>query len=505
MISIYEMLETSACKYPDKKAFIEKERAVSFSEMESFSSCLAGHLKAFGIEPGQRVGIFSPKCLEEIVVLFAIMKIGAVIVHINPGFKEKHLSHVIKDCEIRTFFIHSQKSEIFERAKLPDEYFNLLIRMSSDMSFSVKEKGEERRLLLFAKNCEAGSKPSEESDLAAIIYSSGSTGMPKGIKVTNRIFSDSTIISTNVLKNTFEDRLLSLTPFSFDGALSQLFTAIYKGCSIVLQESVLPTDVVRTMLSNKITGIHAVPSFWRMMLQKHSPFPQYTYPDLRYVSIIGEVFPSTELMKLKEILATTDFYMMYGITEAFRSTCLPPEDFHRKANSVGKPLPGVTISIINESGEKCQSGEIGEIVHEGVFVSPGYWNNPSKTTKVFRDGKVFTGDRGRMDDEEYLYFAGRNDMMIKIMGYRACPEEIEECLRSITGVAEAVVVPTLDNGIVSGIKAVVVPGSSAQLTERQVQMHCRKHLPHYMVPTNIEFKEEITRTGTFKIDRSALT
>ena len=343
-----------------------------------------------------------------------------------------------------------------------------------------------------------------ENNIAAIIYTSGSTGMPKGVVVTHKIFRDSTEISAKILENNFEDRLISTTPFSFDGALSQLFTAFLVGGTIVQQPSSFPKDIVKTLIDEKITGFHAVPSLWNILLQKHSPLSRYEYPHLRYISIIGESFPHKYLDAIKSILKNTKIYLMYGTTEAFRSTYLPPNDLAKKPTSVGIPFPGVTISIINKQNSICRPNEVGEIVHSGVFISPGYWNKPDKSANVFKEGGVHTGDLGKLDDEGYLYFIGREDGMIKSQGFRVSPEEIENCLYQIEEVKEAAVIgiPMEDGG--KRIKAVIACKGNKKITEKDIIRHCRHLLPHYMVPEIVEFRQSFPRTVNNKINKMEL-
>jgi amino acid adenylation domain-containing protein len=506
MIFIHEMLAEAAEKYTHKKAFINNQKYFTFSEIDESSTRVARFLKLHGIKKGERIGIFSVKNIQEIIALFAIIKLGCVFVHLNPHFKEDQLLHIISDCNIRNLFIHESKVKVFTRTGLDRNSFHLIISLSSSSSLEPRYNNIYYLDRIIKESSPLSEVHSEinENDPASIIYTSGSTGKPKGIIVTHRIFHDATVISAEVLENNSDDRLISVTPFSFDGALSQLFTSIYTGGTLVLQESVFPKDIVNTMLKEKITGFHAVPSFWRMLLQRHSPLEKYDYPYLRYVSIIGEVFPRDDLMKLKSILVHTKFYMMYGITEAFRSTFLHPEDFDHKYPSAGKPFPGVEIKIINDQGKECKPGEVGEIVHKGVFVSPGYWNNPEKTSEVFKDGMVYTGDLGKMDEAGYLYFSGRKDVMFKSMGYRISPEEIEGCLCGIQGVTEAAVCNVSDKENGNHIKAFIVCEKNALITEKDIINHCKAKLPYYMVPAILEFRSSISKTGTFKINRSQL-
>lgn len=504
MVLIHEMLERASKDYPLKDAFVHRNKRYTFFDINEASTKTAAFLRSKGVMRGDRIGIFSSKNIEEIIAIFAIIKLGCVFVHINPHFKEDQLSHIINDCDINALFIHSSKAGILSKAGLIYGKPNLIISMTAEIKLSGVEVCYLDEIL---ENVQAQDKITgkiNESDTAAIIYTSGSTGKPKGITVTHKIFYDSTVISARVLENNSNDRLISITPFSFDGSLSQLFTSIYVGATLVLQESNFPKDVVDTMLNEKITGFHAVPSFWKMLLQKHSPFEKHRYPHLRYVSIIGEAFPMDELMRLRRILKDTKFFMMYGITEAFRSTYLHPDDFDKKIPSVGKPFPGVEILIVDEEGNPSKNGEIGEIVHKGVFVSPGYWNDPDRTKKVFKDGVLYTGDLGKFDDEGYLYFVGRKDGMIKSMGYRISPEEIEECLCKIEGVNEAAVTSINDAQMNSRIKAIIVSENGIKISNKSIIDYCKTRLPYYMVPEEIEFTNEIPKTGTFKINRSQL-
>jgi len=493
--------------YPHKEAVVCGHRRLSYEDMEEASARLAYFLISLGVSRGDRIGIFSNKSIEEIIAIFAVLKTGGIFVHINPQYRESQLSHVISDCNLKILFIDNIKAKILEKAYTEKVPVDIIISLSPEINLSWRSFKKIYYLDDILKESTPDKIPCSnpgENDTASIIYTSGSTGMPKGIIVTHSIFYDSTVASVSVLENNFNDRLISVTPFSFDGALSQLFTSFFSGATLVLQQSNLPGDIVRTLLSESITGFHAVPSLWIMLLQKYSPFAKHSYPNLRYISTIGEVFPENYLIKLKHILKETKFYMMYGTTEAFRSTYLPPEDFERKRPSVGRPFPGVEILIVDEEGNICGPGETGEIVHRGRFVSPGYWNNREKTVGTFKGNAVYTGDSGKVDDEGYLYFLGRKDGMIKTSGYRVSPEEIEECIYQIEDIKEVVVTGIPDKETGSKIKAVAVCTNGTVLAPVDIINHCKDRLPYYMVPRIVEFREKLPRTATNKINRSAV-
>lgn len=506
MALIQEVLARASRDTPEGEALVCGERRLSFADVDEASSRLAVFLKSNGVASGDRVGIFSHKCIEEVIALFAIAKAGGVFVPINPHFLEGQLAHVVADCGLSTLFASNFKAEVINRAYPERSPLARIISFSREIRLHGGTAAALSHLGTILAETPAAPLPAPAFDdaVAAVIYTSGSTGMPKGVIVTHKILHDSTTASAVVLENRPDDRLISVSPFAFDGALSQLFTAFHAGGTLVLQPSTFPADIAGTLRDERITGFHGVPSLWMTLLSRHSPFPGRAYPELRYISIIGERFPEKPLRELRRILPEAAFYMMYGTTEAFRSTWLPPDEFETRMGSCGIPFPGVEISIVGGDDSPLPPGEKGEIVHRGAFVSPGYWNDPDATARTFRGGALHTGDLGRLDGDGYLYFAGRMDGMIKAHGFRASPEEIEDCLLGIDGIREAAV-----TGIAGGksgdlIKAVLSADEPSAFSEKEIREHCRKRLPYYMIPQVIEIRAELPRTASQKVDRSNL-
>lgn len=493
---VHNYLEKASELFDKPDAFIDGSAKYTFQEIFDKSEVVASYLHEQGIRKGERIGIFSNKCIEEIIIIFAALQLGVVFVHINPFFKEEHLKHVVDDCNIKLLFLQKSKIKIVEKAFIKGKPIEKIVCFTHSDDSPLCIQAVLSEILKNDKNQGYKYEEVNGDDIASIIYTSGSTGMPKGITITHQIFKDATEISSQILRNTPDDQIISATPFSFDGALSQLFTAVYSGATLVLLHSNLPKDIVNALIENRISGFHAMPSFWRMLLHKHSVFTINEYPHLRYVSIIGEAFPKSELMKLRQILKHTQFYMMYGTTEAFRSAYLPPEHFDEKYPSVGIPLPGVTIKIIDDDGNECKVGEIGQIVHSGKFVSPGYWNNQKKTKEVFKSGHLYTNDLGKLDEDGYLYFVGRKDNMIKANGFRISPSEVESSIFKLSGVKDVVVF-----GQDNKINACISMESGYTISEQQIIVHCRKELPHYMAINNIIFVDEIEKTGNYKNKR----
>jgi amino acid adenylation domain-containing protein len=506
MLPVHELLRRSATDAPDNEAVVCGDSRASFSAVDEAATGLAAFLASRGIGRGDRVGIFATKSVEEIIAIYGILRAGAALVHINPQYRDVHLRHVIADCGIKTLVLDATRARIFASACGDVGFSGLIVSLSDELKLDGKRFSDVTRLrdIVGSPRQQFRAVDVGPDDLAAIIYTSGSTGMPKGIMVTHRIFHDATVTSAEVLGNGPADRIISVTPFSFDGALSQLFTATLVGGTLVQQRSNFPKDIVDTMLKERISGFHAVPSLWGVLLQERSPFPRYRYPHLRYVSIIGEVLPAKHLAILRRLLATTQFYLMYGTTEAFRSTYLPPTDLDRKPGSAGIPFPGVALKVVDDAGNQCSPGETGMIVHSGAFVSPGYWNDPERTSATFVNGWLHTGDQGRVDEEGYLYYVGRRDGLIKAQGFRVSPEEVETCIHQMDAVAEAAVIGVPANEIGTAVKAVVVLQGGANATAKDVISHCRQELPHYMVPSIVEFRPGLPKTNGHKINRAAL-
>jgi amino acid adenylation domain-containing protein len=505
MLPMYDLLLKSAKDNPGKAGFICRNKSYTFGDIEAAASGVARFLLSQGVAAGERIAILATKCIEEVIAIFAIMKIGGIFVDLNPHLKADQLALIISDCGARTLFATDSRMPIVKRSELAGAPLKRIVNLTPGSCFKRHPHHHCLEEILNARGTTGQSIiPIMENDPAAIIYTSGSTGHPKGIIVTHRILYDAARTSVQVLENNGNDRLISATPFCFDGALSQLFSVVYTGATLVLQDSGFPKDIVETMRSHSISGFHAVPSFWRMMLEKHSPLALYDYPHLRYLSIIGEPCPHALIDNLQAVLKHTRLFLMYGITEAFRSTVLYPDDLATKFPSIGKPLPGVQIQIVDEQDHPCGPGKIGEIVHSGAFVSPGYWNDPLRTARTFKKGALYTGDLGKYDMDGYLYFVGRKDSMFKSNGFQVYPEDIEACLLKMAGVHEAAVMTAASPDADHRIEAVLVCQNGSALTEKDVLRHCKQCLPYYMVPHSVRFAARIPKTSNFKIDRTQL-
>jgi acyl-CoA ligase (AMP-forming) (exosortase A-associated) len=355
-----------------------------------------------------------------------------------------------------------------------------------------------------------------DKDLAAILYTSGSTGKPKGVMLSHaNIVAGSSIVST-YLEITQNERILAVLPFSFDAGLNQLMTAFHQGGTIVLINFVFAREIVQALLKERITGLAGVPTVWSLLAQPNSTLQKQPLPDLRYITNTGGAMPQTVLGVLRKALPTTQIFLMYGLTEAFRSTYLPPEELDRRPTSMGKAIPNTEIIVVNEHGERCKPGEVGELVHRGPTVSMGYWGRPEDTSKALRPNPLrvaqlsdfekvcYSGDLVKMDEEGFLYFMGRRDAMIKSSGFRISPTEVEEVLFRTGKIRGAAVIGIPDETLGQTIKAFVVPSDGEPLDTSALLAYCGENMPRYMVPKAFEVLNELPKTSSGKVDYPAL-
>jgi len=318
------------------------------------------------------------------------------------------------------------------------------------------------------------------------------------------------------LGNHGEDVLLAALPLSFDAGFSQLTTAFHAGAAVVLLNYLLPKDVVNAVVEHRVTGLTAVPPLWMQLTQVR--WPETVAAHLRYFANTGGRMPLQTLTALRRLLPGAKPYLMYGLTEAFRATYLPPEEVDRRPDSIGKAIPNSEILVLRADGSDCDVDEPGELVQRGALVAQGYWNDPEKTAERFRplpgrdpglmlaEIAVFSGDTVRRDAEGYLYFIGRHDEMIKSSGYRISPTEVEEVLHASGLIGECAAFgvphPSLGEAVVAVVTARehhVAPALAS------LQATCREKLPAYMVPTAIEVTTApLPRNANGKIDRKSI-
>jgi acyl-CoA ligase (AMP-forming) (exosortase A-associated) len=353
-----------------------------------------------------------------------------------------------------------------------------------------------------------------DADMAAILYTSGSTGKPKGVVLSHRNMVAGANSVASYLENTPQDRLLAVLPLSFDYGLSQLTTAFSVGATAVLINHLFAQDILKAVVAEKITGLAAVPPLWIQV----APLAWPADCTLRYLTNSGGAMQRPTLDALRRALPKAQPFLMYGLTEAFRSTFLPPSELERRPDSMGRAIPNAEVMVLRPDGSECEPGEAGELVHRGALVSLGYWNDAAKTAERFKpfqsvhkglvltEMAVWSGDTVRKDEQGFLYFISRNDEMIKTSGYRVSPSEVEEVVYARDGVAEAAAIglqhPTLGQAIV----VVAHARDGVDMSAEGLMAACKPHLPAYMLPARIIMSPtSLPRNPNGKIDRKLLS
>ena len=356
-----------------------------------------------------------------------------------------------------------------------------------------------------------------DTDMVAILYTSGSTGRPKGVVLSHRNMVAGAKSVASYLQNGPQDTLLAALPLSFDAGFSQLTTAFHAGARVVLLNYLLPRDVLIAMAREKVTGLTAVPPLYIQLSGLEWPASIDTH--LRYFANTGGRMPRETLNLLRQRVPSAKPFLMYGLTEAFRSTYLPPEEVDRRPDSIGKAIPNAEILVLREDGSECGPDEPGELVHRGALVGQGYWNDAEKTAERYKllpgreaglmlpEYAVFSGDTVRRDAEGFLYFIGRRDEMMKTSGYRVSPTEVEEVLYATRLVGECVAFG-VDHASLGQVIQVIAtaPDGTDTLDVSALLAECRARMPAYMVPAGISPRAgPLPRNPNGKIDRKLLS
>ncbi len=513
---IHHLLRSSARRAPDKEALVHRQRRLSYREVDRCVTGLAHGLREAGAERGDRIGIYLEPSTAQALSIFGVSRADSVYVPINGLLFPDQVTHIANDCHMKGLITTTEKLTALSPVlkDIPSLEFVVLVGDHGPVDVPLPTHGFDELSALTPPA--AWREHAIEKDLAAILYTSGSTGKPKGVMLSHaQVMAGSTIVAT-YLEITEADRILAVLPFSFDAGMNQLMTAWQQGATLILINFVFAREVTQTLLKERVTGLAGVPTFWSLMAQPGSSLHKQPLPDLRYITNTGGAMPQTVLATLRRHLPGTRVFLMYGLTEAFRSTYLPPEELDRRPTSMGRAIPNTEILVINEDGKPCRPGEIGELVHRGPTVSMGYWGQPELTARVLRPhpflppelGDVervcYSGDFVKMDEGGFLYFVGRRDTMIKSSGFRISPTEVEEVLFKSGLITAAAVIGLPDEVLGQTIKAFVVPRDGEELAVEKLREFCAANMPRHMVPKAIEMLDEMPKTTSGKVDYPAL-
>lgn len=515
---LHDLIRRSAHRAGEAPALVYGGRGLTYSALEQRVTAVSNGLLSLGLARADRVGIYLEKRFETVIASFGAPAAGGVFVPMNPLLKPEQVVFIAKDCDVRVLVTSPERLALL--APVLAECPSVRHVVTTERLREPVALPPGVNVLAWDDLLDAPPRAGHrviDTDMLAILYTSGSTGRPKGVVLSHRNMVAGAKSVASYLENRPGDTLLAALPLSFDAGFSQLTTAFHSGARVVLLNYLMPKDVLKAMEREKVTGLTAVPPLYIQLSALE--WPAAINEHLRYFANTGGRMPRETLNLLRQRVPSAKPFLMYGLTEAFRSTFLPPEEVDRRPDSIGKAIPNAEILVLREDGSECAPDEPGELVHRGALVGQGYWNDAEKTAERYKllpgrqaglmlpEYAVFSGDNVRKDAEGFLYFIGRRDEMMKTSGYRVSPTEVEEILYATKLVGECVAFGVEHTTLGQAIQVIATaPDGSAAVDVPALLAQCRIHMPAYMVPQGIEpMAGPLPRNPNGKIDRKLLS
>jgi amino acid adenylation domain-containing protein len=515
-----QLLLEAASRFPEKQAVAFQEDALSYAQLDELSNRLAHVLKQNGVRRGDRVGIYLNKSAASIISIFGILKADAVYVPLDPYAPAKRLSYIIKNCGIQCLLSAASKSEGLAQLASAESPLRCVIAME-DAPITTSLDGVD--VIAWSTVLQASSAVPAlqglESDLAYILYTSGSTGDPKGVMISQRNALTFVDWACDTIKLTPSDRVSNHAPLHFDLSIFDIFATIKAGATLCLVPPDLakfPMKLAGWIATQKISVWYSVPSAWVLMLS-HGKIEQCDFSALRTIIFAGEVFPTKHLRELMTRISHAEFFNWYGPTEtnvitSYQVPALGPEQ--TQPIPIGKACANMEVFALDAEGrEVTEAGVEGELYGRGPGVAQGYWNDPEKTSRLFvrnplqphfHDRCYRTGDLVKLDSEGNYHYLGRSDHQVKVQGYRIELGEIETALLQHQEVEETAVVALQNAEQVTYLKAFVVPRNGNGLQPMELKRHCAQFVPKYMIPEVVEVRGALPKTSTGKTDKKLL-
>jgi acyl-CoA ligase (AMP-forming) (exosortase A-associated) len=479
---------------PKATALITREGVLDFEGLEHSVGALAAALKARGLGAGERIASWLPKNRITSLLPLACARARLVHVPVNPLLKRAQVAHILSDSGARLFITGAARLATLATGDLPD---------------GCAAIEEEEGVQLLENSDVMPPSTAAPDDLAALLYTSGSTGRPKGVMLSHANLWLGAISVAHYLRLTPEDRTLGVLPLSFDYGQNQLLSSWAAGASVIPIEYLSARDVIRAIERHEITTLAGVPPLWVQLIE--AAWPPSALLMLRRLTNSGGRLPTSVVRRMREMFPLAEIYLMYGLTEAFRSTYLDPALLDAHPDSIGSAIPFAEIMVARPDGSVAAPGEAGELVHAGPLVAKGYWNDPVRTAERFRAAPqgssyggtaVWSGDQVRTDEQGLLYFVGREDAMIKTSGNRVSPTEVEEAAVASGLAAEAVAMGYPDERLGEAIALIL--RATGEADEQALRNYLKRELPNFMQPSAILWREELPRSPNGKLDREAL-
>ena len=478
------------CEDDSAIALITRDRSLSYAELEALTGKVAAWLAASGLKAGERVATWLPKTMLACIMPLAAPRAGLIHVSVNPLLKAGQVSHILADSGAELIVTTEQRAR-------------LLSDLSADVAFEADVLAECDRLTALPPSNAA------PNDLAALLYTSGSTGMPKGVMLSHANLWLGAESVAAYLKIEPVDKTLAVLPLSFDYGQNQLLSSWYGGAAVAPLDFLMPRDVVKAIERIGITTLAGVPPLWTQLIE--IDWPAGASAAIKRLTNSGGALTPGLIKAMQRCVPTAAIYPMYGLTEAFRSTYLDPSLVDDFPTSMGKPIPHAEILVIDADGNVPLPNVPGELVHAGPLVAKGYWQDPERTALRFRAAPpqsryggvaVWSGDTVRQDEDGLLYFVGRDDEMIKVSGNRISPTEVENAAAATGLVSESVAIGVPDARL--GQSITLIARAISDASKDDLIPALKAHLPSFMVPALVEWRDDLPRNANGKLDRAML-
>ena len=515
-LRIHDYLDRSARNSPDGLAVKYESHSLTYAELHLASGRIASTLNRLGVGPGDRVGIYMTKSVEAVTAIYGILRSGAAYVPLDPTAPPSRISYIVTNCGIRVLLSEAKKRKQLSSIVTATELEQLLILGPDMPPDSLEGVGIIGQTEIDRSDASPSDPATDADDLAFLLYTSGSTGQPKGVMLTHRnclAFVEWAVAEVGV---TEKDRVSSHAPFHFDLSTFDLYGAVIAGAPVILVpqlKAMFPAEVKKLIETEGITVWYSVPSIL-IMLVEHGGLEPGAFPHLETILFAGEVLPTKYLSRLMALMPHVQFLNLYGPTETnvctwYRVPAAPPED--GPPIPIGRAIEGVETFVVGPEGTPLPSGQTGELVVHGPTVMKGYWADQERTTQrlvpspiprhqgqlVFRTGDLVE----EQPDGDYR-FLGRRDNQIKSRGYRIELGDIESVVGQHTAVTECAAVAIPDERISNRIECFVA--SSGPVTAAELVGFCKDRLPKYMIPERFVVLDVMPKTSTGKIDRQGL-
>ena len=474
----------------------------SYGELATSVGYVAAYLVELGIPRGERVLLIAENSIFWVACYLGILQAGCVVVPIATNTSSRDFQYILTITD--AVVVCAQASVAVAHASALTAKHVMTDRSLPPISSVASQRLFEP---LRADTLSGQAYlPAKSNDLAAVVFTSGSTGQPRGVMVSHGNIIANTESIITYLSLTDADRIMAVLPFHYCYGASLLHTHLRMGGEVVIENRFMyPEVVLQRLIETRCTGFAGVPSHFQILL-RNSTLRKKQFPALRYVQQAGGHLAPTFVRELRQALPSTSIFIMYGQTEATaRLSYVPPERLEEKLGSIGRGMPGVTLRVLNEVGQDVKPGEVGEVVAKGDNVTLGYWNAPEETAAIFRNGLLHTGDLATVDDEGYIYVVDRAKDFVKCRGEKVSCRQLEETILECEELLEAAVIGVPDPILGEAVKAFIVPRvKNVKGLEERVTAFCKSRLPAHHLPKTFVVVQGLPKNSSGKIMKQVL-